>query len=76
MPRRGSDVLTEEIRAAVEQRATTSALQADVEAIAAEDGTSKAHHYRRAVKEYVERWKAAKNPPSAPTIPRRSGVFP
>jgi len=75
MPRRGSDGLTEEVRSAVEQRAKTSVLQAEVERIAALQSVSKAHLYRLAVKEWVERWNAS-NTPSAPTIPKRSGVFP
>lgn len=80
MPRRGSDALTEEIRSAVEQRTSTSELQAAVEAIALAEGLPKAHFYRRAVREFVERWQASLTPatpdPTPPTSQRTRGVFP
>lgn len=77
MPRRGSDALTEDVRAAVEARGTTTDLQAAVQRIAdAEEEGFRARVYRKAVKEYVAKWEARNASTSTPTTRTRSGVFP
>lgn len=77
MPRRGSDALTEEVRASVEARGGNADLLAAVQRIAdAEEEGKRARVYRKAIKEYVQRWETAQTTASPPTTPPRSGVFP
>ena len=67
--------MTEEVRAAVEQRVRTADLSEAVAAIAAAENVPKAQIYRKAVREFVARWNASRTPPEPPK-PTRSGVFP
>ena len=74
MPRPGSDVLTEEVRSAVEGRATSDLREA-MTRIATAEAVPRAQLYRKAVKEFVARWDAQHRPTeSSPAIP--PGVFP
>jgi hypothetical protein len=75
VPRAGSDRLTEEARAAIQQRGTTTGLQAAVERIAAAEMVPKAQIYRKAVREFVARWEEAHRSIAAPVTPR-PGIFP